>query len=439
MSAARSGGRVQPARPGDPRQVGPYRIVGRLGASGMGVVHAGLDPAGLRVAVKVIHAAPAGDPEFRARFRREVRLSARVQGPCLVPVLAADPDTESPWLATAYAPGLTLDQHLAAHGPLTAATLYAFATGTAQALAAIHAAEVVHRDVKPQNVVLTPTGPRLLDFGIAHAADGTSVTRTGTMTGTPGWISPEHYRTGTTGPQGDVFAWGSLVAYAATGRPPFGTGAPDVVAYRVMSADPDLDGLPEPLRDITERDLAKERPRRPVDPPPRQRRERPRRLAEAGQAPERLGRTFRVARTSAVPGTAAAACAAHPGLLPRTSPRHPADARRHQQGRPVHPQPGPHPTGTRNHPHPRPGRTKTVPDLAQLTHPRRLRGRRRAHQTSLWNYSKALQQSVPRHVHLVDTAQALTSGHSQTGSARLAGHLPQASYAGIPPTSRVRG
>ncbi|MHC5905437.1 serine/threonine-protein kinase [Streptomyces sp. S6] len=264
MSAARSGGRVQPAHPGDPRQVGPYRIVGRLGAGGMGVVHAGLDPAGARVAVKVIHAPLAGDPEFRARFRREVQLSARVQGPCLVPVLAADPDAESPWLATAYAPGLTLDRHLAAHGPLTAATLYAFAAGTAQALAAIHAADVVHRDVKPQNVVLTPAGPRLLDFGIAHAADGTSVTRTGTMTGTPGWISPEHYRTGTAGPEGDVFAWGSLVAYAATGRPPFGTGAPDAVAYRVISADPDLDGLPEPLRDIAEKALGKEPDSRPT-------------------------------------------------------------------------------------------------------------------------------------------------------------------------------
>ncbi|MEV5486562.1 protein kinase [Streptomyces bobili] len=120
-----------------------------------------------------------------------------MQGPCLIPLLAADPDAENPWLATAYAPGLTLDQHLATHGALTGGTLYAFATGTAQALAAIHAAGVVHRDVKPQNVILTPAGPRVLDFGIAHAADGTSVTRTGVMTGTPGWISPEHYRTGT--------------------------------------------------------------------------------------------------------------------------------------------------------------------------------------------------------------------------------------------------
>ncbi|WP_327165272.1 serine/threonine-protein kinase [Streptomyces zaomyceticus] len=257
VSIARIEGRVQPARSGDPKRVGPYRIIGRLGSGGMGTVHAGLDPAGLRVAVKVIHPAQAEDHEFRARFRREVQLSSRVHGPCLIPLLAADPDAETPWLATAYAPGLTLDQHLAAHGALTGGTLFAFATGTAQALAAIHAAGVVHRDVKPQNVVLTPAGPRVLDFGIAHAADGTSVTRTGVMTGTPGWISPEHYRTGTAGPEGDMFAWGTLVAYAATGRLPFGTGAPDVVAYRVMSEKPDLDGLPDELREPLTKGLAK--------------------------------------------------------------------------------------------------------------------------------------------------------------------------------------
>ncbi|MET7617392.1 serine/threonine-protein kinase [Streptomyces sp. NPDC005408] len=258
MIAAGSGGQVHPARPGDPSRIGPYRIIGRLGSGGMGTVHAGLAPDGLRVAVKVIHRAQSEDPEFRARFRREVQLSARVQGPCLVPLLAADPEADAPWLATAYAPGPTLSLHLAAHGPLAGGTLYAFATGTAQALAAIHEAGVVHRDVKPQNVILSPAGPRILDFGIAHAADGTSVTRTGAMTGTPGWISPEHYRTGTAGPEGDMFAWGALVAYAATGRLPFGAGATDVVAFRVMSGDPDLDGIPGELRAIVETALAKD-------------------------------------------------------------------------------------------------------------------------------------------------------------------------------------
>ncbi|MER5574670.1 serine/threonine-protein kinase [Streptomyces massasporeus] len=263
MSAIGSGGRVQPARPGDPSRIGPYRIVGRLGAGGMGTVHAGVASGGMRVAVKVIHPEQAQDPEFRARFRREVELSSRVRGPHLVPLLAADPDAQTPWLATAYVPGPTLTQHVLAQGPLTAGSPYAFAAATAQALAAIHAVGVVHRDVKPQNVLLTPAGPRVLDFGIAHAADGTSVTRTGVMTGTPGWISPEQYRQGTAGPAGDVFAWGALVAYAATGRLPFGAGAPDVVAFRVMSGEADLDGVPGPLRRIVEKALAQDPGERP--------------------------------------------------------------------------------------------------------------------------------------------------------------------------------
>jgi serine/threonine protein kinase len=192
-----------------------------------------------------------------------VELSSRVTGPYLVPLLTADANAVNPWLATAYVPGPTLNEHVLAHGPLTGASLYAFAAATAQALAAVHTVGVAHRDVKPQNVILTPTGPHVLDFGIAHAADGTSVTRTGVMTGTPGWISPEQYRTGATGPEGDLFAWGALVAYAATGRTPFGTGAPDVVAFRVMSGDPDLDGVPAPLREIVLRALAKEPRDRP--------------------------------------------------------------------------------------------------------------------------------------------------------------------------------
>ncbi|MGX1507475.1 UNVERIFIED_CONTAM: serine/threonine protein kinase [Streptomyces graminofaciens] len=251
------GGRVQPARAGDPSRIGPYRIVGRLGAGGMGTVHAGVAPDGTRVAVKVVHPEQAQEPEFRARFKREVELSCRVTGPYLIPLLAADTDADTPWLATAYVPGPTLHQHLLTHGPLVGGNLYALAAATARALAAVHAAGVVHRDVKPQNVILTPGGPRVLDFGIAHADDGTSVTRTGVMTGTPGWISPEQYRIGTAGPAADVFAWGALVAYAATGRLPFGTGAPDVVAFRVMSGAPDLDGLPVPLRGIAEKALAK--------------------------------------------------------------------------------------------------------------------------------------------------------------------------------------
>ncbi|MFI5688719.1 serine/threonine protein kinase [Streptomyces sp. NPDC051636] len=293
MSAIGSGGRVQPARPGDPSRIGPYRIVGRLGAGGMGTVHAGVTSGGMRVAVKVIHPEQAQEPEFRARFRREVELSSRVTGPHLVPLLAADPDAPTPWLATAYVPGPTLNQHVLAHGPLAEGSLYAFAAATAQALAAIHAVGVVHRDVKPQNVLLTPAGPRVLDFGIAHAADGTSVTRTGVMTGTPGWISPEQYRQGSAGPAGDMFAWGALVAYAATGRLPFGAGAPDVVAFRVMSGEADLNGVPAPLRRTVEKALAQE----PGDRPS---------AAEAAQECAALlaSQVTRAAGAGAVPATA---------------------------------------------------------------------------------------------------------------------------------------
>ncbi|MFM9589352.1 serine/threonine-protein kinase [Streptomyces scabiei] len=264
MSAIGPGGRVQPARPGDPSRIGPYRIIGRLGAGGMGTVHAGVTSDGTRVAVKVIHPEQAQEPEFRARFAREVALSSRVTGPHVIPLLAADTDAATPWLATAYVPGPTLDQHVRERGPLSEGSLYALAAATAQALSAIHAVGVVHRDVKPQNVILTPTGPRVLDFGIAHASDTTNVTRTGVMTGTPGWISPEQYRQGAAGPAGDVFAWGALVAYAATGRLPFGAGPPDVVAFRVMSGEPDLDGVAASLRRILEKALSKEPEDRPA-------------------------------------------------------------------------------------------------------------------------------------------------------------------------------
>ncbi|MFF8376240.1 serine/threonine-protein kinase [Streptomyces sp. NPDC015661] len=230
----------------------------------MGTVHAALDSEGRRVALKLIHPAQAEDGEFRARFKREVALSRRVSGPCLVALLAADTDADHPWLATEYVPGPTLGQHVTTAGPLTGAHLYALAAGTAAALTAVHEAGVVHRDVKPANVILSPSGPRVLDFGIAHALDGTSVTRTGVMTGTAGWISPEYYRTGTAGAAGDVFAWGALIAYAATGRLPFGTGAPDVVAFRVMSGEPDIGGVPDDLLTVVTSALAKEPDDRPT-------------------------------------------------------------------------------------------------------------------------------------------------------------------------------
>ncbi|MFF8029049.1 protein kinase [Streptomyces sp. NPDC007896] len=234
-----------------------------LGAGGMGTVYAAVGERGERVAVKVVHAGQAADEQFRARFRREIQVLRRVSGPGLVPLLEADPEAETPWLATAYVPGLTLAQHTAAHGPLAGIQLHLLAAGTAGALAAVHAVGVVHRDLKPANVILAPDGPRVLDFGIAHVADGTAVTRTGMLTGTPGWLSPEYYRDGTAGPPGDVFAWGALLAFAATGRHPFGTGNAEAVAFRVLNGEPDLAGVPDELAGVAESCLAKDPAHRP--------------------------------------------------------------------------------------------------------------------------------------------------------------------------------
>lgn len=251
-------------RASDPVRIGRFRVVGVLGAGGMGTVYAAVGEEGERVAVKAVHAGQAADEQFRARFRREVQVLRRVSGLCLVPLLEADPEAEIPWLATAFIPGLTLGEHIAVNGPLVGIQLHLFAAGTARALAAVHTAGVVHRDLKPANVILAPDGPRVLDFGIAHVADGTAVTRTGMLTGTPGWLSPEYYRDGTAGPPGDVFAWGALLAFAATGRHPFGAGNAEAVGFRVLNAEPDLDGVPEDLLSMVRACLAKDPARRPL-------------------------------------------------------------------------------------------------------------------------------------------------------------------------------
>ncbi|MGV9703706.1 protein kinase domain-containing protein [Streptomyces sp. NPDC003483] len=183
-----------------------------------------------------------------------------------MPLLEADPEADIPWLATAYVPGLTLGEYTALHGPLAGIELHLFAAGTAGALAAVYAAGVAHRDLKPENVILAPDGPRVLDFGIAHVADGTAVTRTGILTGTPGWLSPEYYRDGTAGPPGDVFAWGVLVAFAATGRHSFGTGNAEAVTFRALSAEPHLDGIPNDMLSLVTACLAKGPSERPSSP-----------------------------------------------------------------------------------------------------------------------------------------------------------------------------
>ncbi|HLU73469.1 MAG TPA: serine/threonine-protein kinase [Nonomuraea sp.] len=262
---SRTGPLGKPLEPDDPRRVGPYRLVHRLGAGGMGVVYAGVDASRQRVAVKVVHRELAHDPEFRRRFAREIALLRRVDGRCTGRVLAADADAAQPWLATEYAPGPTLAQHLADRGVLAGDELLGLAAGLAEALRVLHAVNVVHRDLKPSNVILSPTGPKLVDMGIARALDETSITRTGLIVGSAGWISPEEYRGEEVGPAADVHGWGLLILHAATGRLPYGNGRPEVLAHRILSEPPaGLDEPPEPLRDLVTQALAKtagERPR----------------------------------------------------------------------------------------------------------------------------------------------------------------------------------
>ncbi|YCK37499.1 protein kinase domain-containing protein [Actinomadura sp. ATCC 39365] len=244
-------------------RIGPYRIVGRMGAGGMGVVYAGVAPEGGRVAVKVIHPGLAADPHFHDRFVREVEVLSRVRGRCTVAVLSADTDVSPPWLATEFVPGPTLTEHVRDHGPLPPDELVAFGVDIAEALTDIHRAGIVHRDLKPGNVILAASGAKVLDFGIARALDESGLTGTGALIGSPGWISPEQYRGDQADAAADVFAWGALMVYAATGRPPFGMGAPDVLAYRVMSVDPDLSQVPEGVRELVRGALAKSRAARP--------------------------------------------------------------------------------------------------------------------------------------------------------------------------------
>ena len=252
-----------PLETGDPERVGPYRIVGRLGSGGMGRVYLARSPGGRATAVKVVHDELADAPSFRARFRREVAAARRVKGPFTAPLVDADTDADVPWLATAHVPGLSLAAAVAAHGAWPERSVRALGAGLAEALGAIHRADVVHRDLKPSNVLLVPDGPRVIDFGISVAADDTKLTTTGAVVGSPGYLPPEQLVGREVGPAGDVFALGALLAYAATGTGAFGGGPAHGVNYRVVHEDPDLTGLPDGLVDVVARCLAKDPLRRP--------------------------------------------------------------------------------------------------------------------------------------------------------------------------------
>jgi hypothetical protein len=251
-------------QPGDAHRIGPYRLMGELGSGGMGRVFLGRSAGGRPVAVKVIRADLAADPEFRVRFAREVAAARRVNGLFTAQVVDADVAGPVPWLATAYIAGPSLTEAVAGHGPLPAPSVLALAAGLAESLGAIHAAGVVHRDLKPSNVLLAGDGPRVIDFGISRAAEAASLTRSGTVIGSPGFMSPEQAEGREVGPPSDIFSLGALLVFAATGQAPFGHGPTAALVYRVVHGSPDLDQLPTELRPLIERCLAKEAGKRPT-------------------------------------------------------------------------------------------------------------------------------------------------------------------------------
>ncbi|MFF7793211.1 PQQ-binding-like beta-propeller repeat protein [Streptomyces sp. NPDC007991] len=247
-----------------PEYAGHYRLESCLGSGGMGVVHLARSTSGMKVAVKVVHAEFAKDPEFRGRFRQEVGAARRVSGAFTAPVVDADPEAGRPWMATLFIPGPTLAQEVKRNGPLAPAQLRRLMAGLAEALRDIHRVGVVHRDLKPSNVLLAEDGPKVIDFGISRPKDSELRTETGKLIGTPPFMAPEQFRRPReVGPAADVFALGSVMVHAATGRGPFDSDSPYVVAYQVVHDEPELAGVPEELVPLVLRCLAKEPEDRP--------------------------------------------------------------------------------------------------------------------------------------------------------------------------------
>lgn len=249
---------------GDPRQVGNYRLLSRLGSGGMGRVYLGQSPGGRLVAVKVIRPELADSPDFRARFAQEVAAARKVSGLFTAPVVDADPDAGEPWLVTGYVDGPSLADAVADRGPLNVPAVLALARALAEGLAAIHAVGVIHRDLKPSNVLLATDGPRIIDFGISRAADATAMTRTGMVVGSPGFMSPEQANGRDVGPASDVFSLGSVLIFAATGQDPFGTGDASALLYRVVHTPAALASVPAELRPVVERCMRKDPAQRPA-------------------------------------------------------------------------------------------------------------------------------------------------------------------------------
>ena len=334
---------MQPLTSNDPTEIGGYRLRGRLGAGGMGRVYMASTPAGRPVALKVVRPELGEDQVFRARFRQEIQAARRVHGLYTAQVLDADPAATPPWLVTAYVPGPSLQEAVAGHGPMPEAMAFRLIAGVAEALQAIHSAGVVHRDLKPSNVLLAPDGPRVIDFGIARALEATSLTRSGMMVGSPQFMAPEQILDKPVTPAIDVFALGSLAAYAVLGRSPFGEGHTAAVSYRVLHEAPDLTGCPAQLRPLIERCLRKEPAARPA---PGQILDYclARTGATAGPWPVRAvpGDGRHPAPSHAPGGRRPAADAAGPPAAapaPAAGPRPAASARDGGPGRPVPPRP----------------------------------------------------------------------------------------------------
>src|SRR6266516_2080608 len=248
----------------DPRMIGEFRLHARLGAGGMGRVYLAASPGGRAVAVKVVHPHLARDGAFIGRFRREVAAALVVNGGYATPVIAAGPDDDPPWLATAYVPGPSLQEAVTATGPLPDDAVLKLAAGLAEAVRVIHHCGLVHRDLKPGNVLLAADGPRVIDFGIARALDGTALTSAESLLGTPSYMSPEQAQSQPAGPASDVFSLGGVLYFAATGTSPFGIGHPAAMLYRIVHTEPDLDPLPPQLRDLIAACLAKDADLRPA-------------------------------------------------------------------------------------------------------------------------------------------------------------------------------
>jgi len=260
--------RVTPLRRGDPEQLGEYWLTGRLGSGGMGVVYLATDRDDNYVAIKLVHAALVNDPEFRGRFRSEVERARQVPSFCTAEVLDADLDHNPPYLVVEYVDGPSLGEVVEERGPLRAAALHSLAVGVATALTGIHGAGVIHRDLKPDNVLLAPGSPKVIDFGIARAFEATSQhTRTDQMVGTVAYMAPERFSSEPGTPltaAADIFAWGCVVAYAGTGQTPFHGDSPPATAARILTQPPHLNGLSEPLRELVALALSKDPEERPT-------------------------------------------------------------------------------------------------------------------------------------------------------------------------------